>query len=158
MTVIDNIFNLSLSKPSEFIYIIQDSNVTTNSTSLIDITNFTVSMLANSTYEIEVVMTVGSSEATNGVKYAVHFTTSGATNVNMCTYGQVGSASMKTEQLVWDVACTAMAKSSVIGGVIIKGLVKVGANAGIFSIQHEKVTSGTSTIYSGSYLKYRKIA
>jgi hypothetical protein len=42
--------------------------------------------------------------------------------------------------------------------MIVKGIVRVGANAGNLTIQHLKVTSGTSTIRVDSFLKATRIA
>lgn len=43
------------------------------------------------------------------------------------------------------------------GGIIIKGRVTTAGNAGNLTVQHTKITSGTSTIFIGSFLKVTRI-
>ena len=50
-----------------------------------------------------------------------------------------------------------LATSAQTGGVVIKGRVTTGANAGNFTISHLKLTSGTSTVLVGSFLKVTRI-
>lgn len=44
------------------------------------------------------------------------------------------------------------------GGILIKGIITTGANAGNMTIKHLKVTSGTSTVRINSFLKVAQIA
>jgi hypothetical protein len=50
-----------------------------------------------------------------------------------------------------------LTSSGQLGGIIIKGILQNGSNAGTLTIQHLKVSSGTSTVFIGSYLKVTQV-
>ena len=91
---------------------------------------------------------------TTGTKYGVNFSTSGATVSAVITGSSTATAS-KTERInaLNTATGTYLTTSGQTGGVIIKGVINTGANEGNLSIQHLKVTSGTSTVFVDSFLK-----
>jgi hypothetical protein len=132
------------------------SNATSTSTSLVDIIGLGVVLSANSVYEFEAVLSVQSS-STAGNKYAVNYSTSGATVEGQIS-GTLAASTMKCERMATlNTASTAFVTVASTGGITIHGIVVTGANAGNFTVKHSKVTSGTSTIFINSFLKVTKI-
>ena len=128
----------------------------TTTTTATDIPELVVALVANSVYEFEAVIHAASS-TTAGNKYSVNYSASGA--VAQAVYQGMTSATA-----VGAIATTALATLdgtaflAVIadGVVIVRGFITTGANAGNFTIQQAKVTSGTATAYAGSVLRVRK--
>ena len=124
---------------------------------LTDIPRLTYPALANSLYETEFVL-IGQPSNTNGITLTVAYSAAGATGNFNCLAGGslttmnnvgnvIGSANLGT---LWTVATT---DQSAWG----RALVKTGANAGNITIQVNKSTSGSVTIYAGSSMKVRKL-
>jgi hypothetical protein len=135
------------------------SDATTTGQSLVNITGLTFAALANSKYEIEAVLLVSTSAVLTGCKYGINFSVAGA--AAYVTYeGAVTSttgAVTSTNALATACATAFLTTSAMTGLVVIRGIVTTGANPGNITIQHLKVTSGTSTVKVGSMLKVRKI-
>ncbi len=135
------------------------SNVTTTGQTLVDITGLSIACGANAVYEFESVLSVGTSADTTGTEYAVQFSAAGAAVESHIT-GALTSTAGKTERInALNTATSAfLTTSAQSGGVLIKGILTTGSNAGNLTIQHLKVTSGTSTVYQQSYLRATRIA
>ncbi len=131
----------------------------TATTTLIDITGLSVAVAAGSIYEFEAVLNVGTSADANGNKYGLYFSSSGGSVVAIVN-GSTTSTACKAERLTAFNPTASGAfciTSSQTGGIIIKGLLTTTTLAGSFSIQHQHLLSGTSTVYAGSYLKVTKV-
>lgn len=131
---------------------------TTTNLTATDVPDLTAALTANTVYEFEAVLQVASS-STAGCKYAVNYSAAGATAfavysgaVTATTAGVTATNALAT------LDATAFVAAVIDGEVIVKGTVRVGANAGNLTIQQAKVTSGTATVRSNSILKVRKIA
>lgn len=135
------------------------SNVTTTGQSLVDITGLSVALAANSVYEFEAVLSVGTSAVTTGTRYGVQFSAAGA-SVECTLHGTRVANTTTSERINALNTATAtayLAATSIQGAVLIRGILTTGSNAGNLTIQHLKVTSGTSTVYINSFLKVMKI-
>lgn len=135
------------------------SDATTTGQALTNITGLSVALLANTVYEFEAVLGVSTTAVTTGTGYGVQFSTAGATIESQITGPLTNVASktlrinaLNTSSQAW------LTTSAQTGGIVIKGIISVGANAGNLTIQHLKVTSGTSTVFINSFLRVRKIA
>jgi hypothetical protein len=110
-------------------------------------------------YEIEAVLLCTTTAVTTGTKYGVQFSAAGAS----CAVIVSGAATSTTgaitslNALATGSATAFLTTASQTGMVAIKGTVVVGANAGNITVQHLKVTSGTSTIKVGSVLRARRL-
>lgn len=132
------------------------SNATTTGQSLVDITGLSIALLANTVYEFEAVLSVQSS-STAGNGYGIQFSAAGATIEAQAT-GTLAAATQKTARInAFNTAATPFVTVAATGGIIIKGVIAVGANAGTLSARHLKVTSGTSTVFINSFVKVRAI-
>lgn len=134
------------------------SNATTTGQALVDVTGLTVSLVANAVYEFEVVMSASTSAVTTGTAYGIQYSAAGATIESHIT-GASTSTATKTLRINSFNSATALylATSAQTGGILIKGTVTTGANAGDLSVRHLKLTSGTSTVFIGSFLKVTRI-
>jgi hypothetical protein len=136
------------------------ADATTSSTTLVDVTGLSVALSANTTYEFEAVLVTTTSADTNGTRYGINFSAAGAT----VAAGLVGSKSAATAAgdsitaLNTGSSQAYLTTTSESGTAMIRGTIVVGANAGNLTVQHLKITSGTSTVRIGSYLKVTKIS
>ena len=135
------------------------SDATTTGQTLVDITGLTFGALANSKYEIEAVLFVGTSAVTTGCKYGIQFSAAGAAAYVVYTGAVSATTGATTSTNALNTACATafLTTSGSLGMVMIKGFVITGANAGNITIQHLKVTSGVSSVKVGSMLKCRKV-
>lgn len=133
------------------------SNATTTSTTLVDVTGLSLPLSANSVYEFVAEITGNGADA-NGVKFGVNYSAAGAT-VEAGIYADVAGTGMRSRRINALNSATAQSffTSSNDVAALIQGTITTGANAGNLTIQHLKGTSGTSTVYVGSYLKVTKI-
>lgn len=133
------------------------SNATTTSTTLVDVTGMSVALSVNSVYEFVANIT-GNGADSNGVKFGVNYSAAGAT-VEAGIYADVAGTGTRTRRINALNSATAQSffTSSNDVAALIQGTITTGANAGNITIQHLKGTSGTATIYVGSYLKVTKI-
>ncbi len=138
---------------------VSGSNATTTGQNLVDITGLSVALEASATYEIEAILSVGTSAVTTGTKYGINYSVAGA-SIEATLVGSSTSSAMKSERITaFNTSGGAyLTTSGQTGSIWIKGIVTTGANAGNLTVQHLKVTSGTSTVYINSYLKVKKIA
>jgi hypothetical protein len=134
------------------------SNATTTGQALVNITGLSIALTTNATYEFEAVLSVSTSAVTTGTAYGVNYSAAGAT-VEAHITGASTSTASKTLRINALNTATALylATSAQTGGILIKGIVTTGANAGNFTISHLKLTSGTSTVFINSYLSCTRI-
>lgn len=135
------------------------SNATTTGQVLVNITGLSIALLANTTYEFEAFLSCQVSAVTTGNGYGVQFSAAGA-SVEAQIEGALTNAASKNLRIsaLNTSAQAFLTTSGQTGGIVIKGVIVVGANAGNLTIQHLKVTSGTSTVFINSFLKVIKIA
>ena len=133
------------------------SNATTTSATLVDVTGLSVALSANSVYEFVANIT-GNGADSNGVKFGVNYSAAGAT-VEAGIYADVAGTGTRTRRInaLGSATLQSFFTSANDVAALIQGTITTGANAGNITIQHLKGTSGTSTIYIGSYLKVTKI-
>ena len=136
------------------------SDVTTTGQTLANITGLTFATQANSVYEIEAVLKTTTSADAAGIKYGVNHSGAGASFIgNVQGTGATTAIVTNSVNALNTANATALhTTSGATGIVVIKGFVTVGATAGNITIQHLKVTSGTSTVKIGSTLKVWKRA
>ena len=134
------------------------SNATTTGQVLTNVTGLSVALDANSVYEFEAVLSTSTTNVTTGTAYGINYSAAGAT-IEAHITGSSTATATKTLRITSFNSATALfqATSNQTGGMVIKGTVTTGANAGNLTVQHLKITSGTSTVMIGSILKATKI-
>lgn len=133
---------------------VSSDDTTTNTTATA--TSISIAVPSYGRYHFEAHLKVGSSTAA-GCKYAVDVPAS-ATFYAM-VQGTTSAATAFTEELITGDGTltttafnTAGLTTAAVGAFIhIHGIVTMGGTAGNIVIQHAKVTSGTSTVYTGSW-------
>ncbi len=142
-------------------FVVSGSNATTTGQSLTDVTGLTSGTLTNGTlYEVEAWLNVTTSAVTTGCQYAIGTTGSGGASVVMAVLmGNSTGTAITLENLTGagGTASTARLLTSAQSGMMyIHGWVTTrGSGTANISIQHLKVTSGTSTVLIGSLFRYR---
>lgn len=136
------------------------SNATTTGQTLVDITGLSVALDANAVYKYETSLSIGTSAVTTGTRYGINYSAAGAT-IEGGYQGTTTDTSNNTNRInafntAGDIFLTTT--SSTNGNFTSQGIVRTGANAGNLTVQHLKVTSGTSTVFIDSYLIVTKIA
>jgi trimeric autotransporter adhesin len=140
---------------------VSGSDATTTGQSLVDITGLASGTLTNSTkYEIEAVLDVSTSAVTTGTEYGIGAGgTGGAAVVSVILTGTSTGTSATSEGLSTTAGTASTARlltSGQSGTIMLKGFVTTrGSGTATISIQHLKVTSGTSTVKVGSVFRYR---
>lgn len=135
------------------------SNATTTSTTLVDVTGLSVALTTNAVYEIEAVMTGSTTAVTTGTGYGVQYSGAGGSVEAFITASSTSTVTKTLRISALNTSAQAfLTTSAQTGGILIKGRVTTGANAGNLTIKHLKVTSGTSTIFIGSFLKVTRIS
>ncbi len=141
-------------------YSFVSGNITTTGQALVNIPGMMiVSCSANSIYEFESVMTVGTSAVATGTRYSVAFTGTGAFIAGTIMGTRSNFTSSIEPIFTGSLASTTafLTVSNTSGSIYIKGTLRTGAGIGNLTVQHLKVTSGTSTIVTGSYLWAQRI-
>lgn len=134
------------------------ANVTTTGQALVDITGLTLALVINATYEFEAVLSVSTSAVTTGTAYGINYSVAGGAVEAQITGASTSTASKTLRINALNTATSLyLATSAQTGGVVIKGRVTTGANAGNLTVSHLKLTSGTSTVFIGSFLKVTRI-
>jgi len=134
-------------------------NVTTTQTTLQDITGLSIPLVANAVYEFEANLLVGSS-AIDGCKYAVNYSVAGGATYYTYTgtyQGNVGATGSVSTVNGTTATMVAIANTTT-AGILLKGIFITGVNAGNMVLRHLKVSSGTSSVYTGSYFKVTRIS
>lgn len=132
------------------------SNATTTGTSLTNITGLSITLAANTVYEFFANLSVASN-STAGTKYGVNYSTTGATVEANYVGTSTATASVAGRISALNTATGVLMAVAADGTVHISGVITTGANTGNLTIQHLKFTSGTSTVYTNSFLKVIKI-
>lgn len=140
--------------------VVSGSNATTTGQALVDITGLVSATLTNSTkYEIDVLLDVGTSAVTTGTQYAVQTGGSGGAGVVSVLMMGTTTTNATTQVTLSSPAAaqgTFLTTSSTSGTIAMRGFVTTrGSGTANISIQHLKVTSGTSTVRTGSRFRYR---
>lgn len=131
------------------------SDVSSSSTSAVNITGLSLALAANSVYEIEVSLNVGVSAEASGTAYGLSFSGAGTNTFygNVCGV-MTGTSVLSRYISALDNQYGSYCKySNGNGGVVIKGIITTGSVAGNLTAQHVKLTSGTSYVYKGSFIK-----
>jgi hypothetical protein len=140
---------------------VSGSDATTTGQTLVDITGLASGTLTNSTkYEIEAVLDVSTSAVTTGTEYGIGAGgTGGAAVVSVILTGTTTGTSASSEGLSTTAGTASTARlltSGQSGTIMLKGFVTTrGSGTATISVQHLKVTSGTSTVKIGSVFRYR---
>ena len=136
------------------------NDATTTGQSLVDVTGLVVAVLHGAVYEFEAHLLVVASADTNGAKYGVHATQTPVT-IEATVLGNTATTTLSQIGVQADATGDATALNTTTSGkghIFIKGFLATHATLdGNFSVQHLKVTSGTSTVKVGSTLKIRKV-
>jgi hypothetical protein len=134
------------------------SNVTTTGQTLVNVTGLSVALVANAVYEFTAVLSTSTTAVTTGTAYGVQYSAASAT-IEAQINGALTSTATKTERInAFNTATSAfLTTSAQTGALTIFGIVATGANAGNLTIQHLKLTSGTSTVFINSFLKVIRI-
>lgn len=161
-TFASNLTAVPLNKGGWSEFKVSGSNATTTGQVLVDITGLVTGTLSNAAlYEIEAVLLVNTSAVTTGTQYAIFGGGSGgvATCNAICdgALGATTSASVGMNAIA--TATTAFLTTASQQGIVrIRGFVTTrGTGTATISLQHLKVTSGTSTVLIGSVLRIRKV-
>jgi hypothetical protein len=136
------------------------SDATTTSTTLVDVTGLSTPLSANSTYLVTAVLSTATSADASGTRYGVNFSAAGASLSATSLTGSRTSTAANSEPLNALNTSTGsyMTTSSQVGAVTITGMITTGANAGNLTVEHLKISSGTSTVKIGSWLMVTKIS
>ncbi len=141
--------------------LVTGTNAITSSTSLVDITGLVIPVLPNSIYEVDSQITIQSSTI-DGVKVGIGLTnSSGATIEAQWWSGNdtAGTYMNAPDRItVFNTPSRTILGAGDIGLSIIKGTFTTGSTNGNVSLKHLKVTSGTSTVFVGSFLKVMRIS
>ena len=142
---------------------VSGSNVTTTGQTAASVTGLSFAIAANEVWVCRVHMKVGSSSAT-GLQVAVSFPAAATvtadwlgntlTNPAMAWEQTTASGTLTTTSFDTLAATTAGIGAFVNGEITVAN----GANAGTVQIQFAKTTSGTATVYIGSFLTAHRIA
>lgn len=135
------------------------SNATTTGQSLVDITGLSIALEANSVYRYITSLSIGTSAVVTGTQYGINFSAAGATIEGGYSLTTTDTSNNQNRihafNTTGDTALTTSASTN--GNYFSYGVVTTGANAGNLTVQHLKVTSGTSTVFIGSILEVIKI-
>jgi hypothetical protein len=141
-------------------FVVSGSDATTTGQALTNVTGLVSGTLSNSTrYEVFAVLNVGTSNVTTGTQYGIE--TAGSGGAGVVSALMIGTT---TTNAVTQVTLSApnaaqgtfLTTSSTSGIIYIHGFVTTrGSGTATISIQHLKVTSGTSTVRQGSKMLIR---
>jgi len=140
-------------------FVVSGSDATTTGQTLVDITGLTSGTLTNSTkYEVEAWLDVSTSAVTTGTQYAIFANgTGGAAVYNALVQGTTTTnAITQVTQSSATQQGTFLTTSGTSGIIYLHGFITTrGTGTATISIQHLKVTSGTSTVKVGSKMLIR---
>lgn len=152
---------------SSIVYL--SSDATTTSHTLVNVSGLNIALSKSATYEFEAILFVKSSD-TKGNDYAINYTGTGTNTLNglitgQTDWGAAGHTIFKRLTTLNAVSPTSVSASvdnfmdlNGDGAIIMKGILTTGATtSGNIQVKHLKTTSGTATIYAGSYLKVTRI-
>lgn len=132
------------------------ANVASSGTTLQDITGLSVTLQPNTSYSIEVLLSANTSADVNGIWFALNFSAAGAT-IEAWVFGSFTSNNaFRTDRLTAFGTVTGnryLQTASQDGVIRMWGTVTTGSNGGSLTVQHQKSTTGTSTIRAGSEIR-----
>lgn len=133
------------------------STWTTTNNTLTDVTDLVLALDANSTYRIEIALTVQCSTA-NGSRISVTFPVGATININ----GFIGNTSTSTKPCTLNStseSATFAAVADTDMAVILIGRIKTSASSGNLQLKARSATSGNTTrVMAESYIRATKIA
>jgi hypothetical protein len=129
-------------------------NFVVAATALTNVTGLTFATVANAVYAFEAWLSINSSTVA-GMAVGVNHSGAGATVEAQAT-GSGNPASIRINAL--NTAVGQFDTSALDLGILITGLLTVGANAGNLTIQVSKLGTGNATVYAGSLLKVQRVA
>jgi len=142
-------------------FTVTGSDVTTTGQTLVDITGLVSGTLSNSTlYSIRAELYIGTSNVVTGTQYGIHLGGTGAAGVVSSLFTSTTTA-LATNGCTVNAADTAtsivcLTASNINGVAEFRGFVTTrSTGTATISIQHLKVTSGTSTVKIGSWMEIR---
>lgn len=138
------------------------SNISTSSTTLTSIAGLGITLpKANIWYEVEVVLSVGVSAVTTGIRYGMIYTgTEGGTFEGQVIGSSTSNNYSRSSRLdgFTSTGATFITSSAMTNGqIFIKGLIHSGSTAGTLYPAHLKVTSGVAYVYAYSFMRVREI-
>ena len=140
-------------------FAVSGSNATTTGQILVDITGLTSGTLTAATlYEVEAWLNVTTSAVATGTQYAIFANGSGGAAVYNALVGGTTTTNAVTQvtQSSATQQGTFLTTASASGTIYLHGWITTrGSGTPTISIQHLKVTSGTSTVLIGSKMKIR---
>jgi len=141
-------------------FVVSGSDATTTGQTLIDVTGLVSGTLTNSTvYEVQAWLYVTTSNVTTGTQYGIQTGGSGGAGVVEALVTGTTTTNATTSVTLSAPAAaqgTFLTTSSTAGVIYIHGFVTTrGSGTATISIQHLKVTSGTSTVKIGSKMQIR---
>lgn len=146
--------------PWDSIATVVTTDATTTGQTLVDVTGLAVPVAAASKYQFEAVLETVASADTTGMQVGVNVTQTPVTVLANAS-GNTTTTTNASVVIVANATATAAFNTTSAGKglIVLRGTVTTHATlAGTLSIQHLKVTSGTSTVKVGSTFKVRKTA
>ena len=141
------------------VVLLGSDQIALNAANSTDVYGLTYAALANHSYEVEAHLVVSSSSAA-GLILSVAYSAAGAVGATILhAMGANKTAGVDDGENLGSTNATYCTIGGSTKGLIwLKALVVTGANAGNIKIQHNKITSGTSTVYGGSVMKIKLLA
>lgn len=130
------------------------SDFTTTGQSLVNVTGLTFATAANKQYRFRVVLSTSASSVA-GIEVGVQHSGAGASVEAVATGTLAAGGAQVVRVNALNTATAAFNTNGADGGITIEGVLTVGANAGNFTVQLLKVTSGTATVRVGSHMEIR---
>jgi hypothetical protein len=137
---------------------VSGSDAATSSTTLVDVTGLSASLAANSVYWFTASLLTLTSADSTGTRYGVNFSAAGATIAASLMGSRTTTTAAADGISAFNTSTGSyMTSSAQSGGVQFSGRIATGANVGSLTIQHLKISSGTSTVKVGSCLTVTKV-
>jgi hypothetical protein len=150
---------LSDIESNEWTYIAQcTADRSTSSTTFVDVPDLSITVNANTFWQFEASLLLSSSSAA-GVKVTLQFSAAGSPAVFYFITGPTtGNTTYQTLGVVtFQNSNNTMVLVAGLGYIEMRGFIQIGSAGGNLTIQQLKVTSGTSTVVTGSTLKVRRV-
>lgn len=137
------------------LYAVTTSVYTNTQAVLTVIPQLTIDLAANSSYEVEFCLIVGTSADAYGTGYSVNLSSTSGAAINGGMYGSLTQSTQKirTYSSFNTLMGPFMQEASMWGVIMYRGIIKTGSTAPTLTISHYKYDSGTSTVTVNSYLK-----
>lgn len=137
---------------TQTLYQVSGSDFTTTSTTLVDVTGLSHAATANKAYLVQVFLRVQQSTA-NGMQFALAYSAAGATGHHMWTAATTSGTGITVENALGTAEATTLVRFATTDAPVVgAAAVAIGANTGNITVQVKAVTSGTVSIFIGSYM------